>query len=426
LAHSAVIALDRSARSLDANGHLHIAGSNIAKACVSPYFGGEIPDFEKLGLNPQREYLLLRDPDELAKAAPSFALKPVLSTHIVVDAGDHPREVVAGTIGSDVTWSPPYLQADLEIWDGQDIEAIETKRKAQLSPAYRYEADMTPGTYQGERYDGVMRNISGNHLALVDVGRQGPDVMAADSKPKGRSMKKAPLSRQGVLMKGALSAVIKPKLASDSKVSLDALLAGITAKNYAAKKASVQAALDRAIKGKLAQDADHDDVGKMIAAVLDNLDEEPEAAADEGEETDEEKAERMKREADAGKDEDPAMKPDMVSKGAMDAAIKSASVRAEASAMARFNAVREAERLVEPIVGQIMVAMDSAEAVYKFALDTAGEDTAGVSPAAYGPLVKMLVRQRSDAAVSRPRVAQDSAASAEITKRWHNPSLKVR
>ncbi len=40
---------------------------------------------------------------------------------------------------------------------------------------------MTPGTYAGVRYDGVMRDIAANHVALVRKGRAGPDVVVGDS-----------------------------------------------------------------------------------------------------------------------------------------------------------------------------------------------------------------------------------------------------
>jgi hypothetical protein len=42
---------------------------------------------------------------------------------------------------------------------------------------------MTPGVSpQGEKYDGVMRDIVGNHVALVKEGRAGADVVVGDSK----------------------------------------------------------------------------------------------------------------------------------------------------------------------------------------------------------------------------------------------------
>jgi hypothetical protein len=41
---------------------------------------------------------------------------------------------------------------------------------------------MTPGTSpEGEKYDGRMTQIVANHIALVEAGRAGPDVMVADS-----------------------------------------------------------------------------------------------------------------------------------------------------------------------------------------------------------------------------------------------------
>ena len=41
---------------------------------------------------------------------------------------------------------------------------------------------MTPGDYEGDPYDGIMRDIVGNHVAKVKEGRAGPDVCVGDSK----------------------------------------------------------------------------------------------------------------------------------------------------------------------------------------------------------------------------------------------------
>ena len=65
-----VLAFDRSSvRSFDTNGFLHIEKAHISKANVCPYLGSEIPNADELGLKPKQVYQLLRDPDELAKAA---------------------------------------------------------------------------------------------------------------------------------------------------------------------------------------------------------------------------------------------------------------------------------------------------------------------------------------------------------------------
>jgi hypothetical protein len=41
---------------------------------------------------------------------------------------------------------------------------------------------MTPGVFEGKRYDGIMRNLEFNHLALVVSGRVGADCVVGDSK----------------------------------------------------------------------------------------------------------------------------------------------------------------------------------------------------------------------------------------------------
>lgn len=181
--HSAgrrVLALDRASRTYDADGRLHVAIANISKANVCCYSGKEIPDADRLGLNPEEAYFLLRDPDELAKGASTFRNLPLLWKHVPVTAVDHHPELVIGATGSDAKFVSPYLQNSLVIWADRSIEGIESGRRCQLSSAYRYTVDMTPGRFQGVEYEGIMRDIIGNHVALVREGRAGPDV-ALDS-----------------------------------------------------------------------------------------------------------------------------------------------------------------------------------------------------------------------------------------------------
>ena len=179
------LAFDRgSVRRVDGDGHLHIEVSPITKANVSEYWGSEIPDSERLGLDPGRLYRLYRDPAELEKAAPTFAGKPILSVHRPLTASDHAHKVVVGSIGQDVRWEPPYLVAPLSIWDGEAIEGIESGEQRQLSAGYRYRAEMIPGSVGGVAFDGSMRSIVANHLAIVTEGRCGPDVVIGDAAPK--------------------------------------------------------------------------------------------------------------------------------------------------------------------------------------------------------------------------------------------------
>jgi hypothetical protein len=60
--------------------------------------------------------------------------------------------------------------------------------KAELSCGYSFDLDMTPGkTARGEDYDGIQRNIIGNHVAIVDRGRAGSGVRIADRDPSERN-----------------------------------------------------------------------------------------------------------------------------------------------------------------------------------------------------------------------------------------------
>ena len=78
----AALALDyASLRKVDEDGRLHVAETNISKACVNPYRGAEIPGWQSLGLDADRIYRLLRDPAELRRAASTFNNIPVVNEH---------------------------------------------------------------------------------------------------------------------------------------------------------------------------------------------------------------------------------------------------------------------------------------------------------------------------------------------------------
>lgn len=175
------LALDRSSvRSVDANGFMHVAKSHLTKAMISPYYGHEIPGGVEHGLDPDKIYYGLRDPEELKKSVPTWAGLPLHIEHHIDSADDPQKGTRVGTVGDNVEWNPPYIDAPLTIWDQQAIDGIEDGSFRELSCAYRYDPEFKTGEYEGKPYDFVMRNIRGNHVALVEEGRAGPDVLVAD------------------------------------------------------------------------------------------------------------------------------------------------------------------------------------------------------------------------------------------------------
>ncbi len=175
-----------SARSVDANGFMHVATSHITKATVNPYYGREIPGWERLGLDPERIYYGFRAPEELRASLPTWEGLPLHIEHHP-DSADEPEKLTrVGAVGKAV-WNAPYIDAPLTIWDREAIDAIRDGSFRELSCAYRYEPDFTsPGQHEGVEYDFIMRHIRGNHVALVEEGRAGPDVVVADGAPDAR------------------------------------------------------------------------------------------------------------------------------------------------------------------------------------------------------------------------------------------------
>lgn len=354
------IAQDRSMRSYDEDGRMHVETSNISKATVNPYYGSEIPNHQQLGLEPKKVYYLLRDPEELEKAVQTFNNLPLLSKHIPVSADEPQKDVIVGTTGSDAKFEDGYLKCSLAVWDSEAIAGIESGEQMELSSAYRYTADMTPGEFNGMHYDGVMRDIVGNHVALVDVGRAGRDVVVSDADPfHERNVMK--------LKKGAqarIKSVLEPLMAQDAELSPDELL-----------------------------------------QVIGSLTNEVQTAEDDGEELPPEDAEEVGTDEDETKEseqtqEQPAQAQDRaMMKIAMDKAI----AKAVAAERKRAQALAQAQRDVAHLVGD--VAMDSAEDVYKFALEQHGVDVAGVHPSAYRAMVGLIGKSKSG-------IAMDSANSA--------------
>lgn len=396
-------AFDRSARQIDADGRLHVARSHISKATVNPYYGREIPGYEALGLSADKIYRLFRDPIELERGAETFARLPILSEHVPVTVNDPKPELVVGAIGSDIIFDAPYLDADICIWDAPAIAGIETDKIKELSCAYRYVPIMEAGEYEGQPYDGRMTEIRGNHLALVEVGRAGSDVVVADHNPftfKESAMK---MTKLGKALFAALCAA-SPVLAADS--ALPALVGPANRKNFNKED----------IKGKLlALDAELDpqQLDNVIDALLD-VEQEPKAVMTPMAAADESPAEQL-RALLAGKVDEETINAACsllpvapAEDEGLEPGMKKEEVEAAMDGLRKdLLAANEAAREVRAVVGD--VAMDSAAEIYAFALDHMKVDHQDVEGV---PALRALFKVAANAKASAApvHVAQDSAA----------------
>lgn len=377
------VAFDESVRSIDESGHLHIARTIISKAQIDPYFGREIPHFAKLGLDPDRIYQMLRCPIELEKSADTARGKQILFKHIYVDSTTPEKELTIGAIGSDISFENGNLYADLTFWDDEAIALIDSEKMEQLSYSYYFDPVMTPGDFEGKRYDGVMRNIHGNHLALVERGRIGRDAVISDSLPTEM--------RLNMKLKKGAAALIAARLRSTAQDG-------------------VNPELEKALRAIVGDE----DMDKVIGA-----DEDPETADDEDpkdpetakDEDEGKKADAERKKLDeTDKDDRDAKKDDKkeeARKTAADADTIAAAVGAKLEA--KYNA-RDA---VEPLVGRIaMDGFSDAASIYAFALKQKGIACDGVNEAGLKALVSMQSAQKPE----NRQVAQDAAPSKQTNR----------
>lgn len=381
-----------SARSYDRNGHLLVNRTVITKADVNGYRGSSIPKWKELGLQPDKEYMLLRDPDELRKSLDTFKGLQLLMQHIPVHAEEPEKESTIGSIGTVLDMdNDGRVWSSLRVYDQEGINYIESKddnaKLGELSAGYAYDADMTAGTFNGKPYDGIMRNIHGNHVAIVHRGRIGSDAIIADS-IEGQLMAKKIKVENGGLAKlqeqlGMDSAEIKKVILAvhGSTIALDE--DDKKAKDEDDKKSDAE---DEDIE--IVEDSEDDKKAK---------DEDKQTQADKDNESE---AMRLK-EREKREEKDRTRDKEM----AQDAA------EIERNVVKRFQGINKALRQVEPLVGILgMDGFGSDHEVYEYALKQKGVETKGINTAGLEALV---------GAQGKPTVAMDSAprgkASDETT-----------
>jgi hypothetical protein len=401
------LAFDRSTREVDRFGRLHVETSNVTKACVNPYTGQEImsgaQNGASLSLKSDGIYNLLRDPAELEAAVDTLNRIQILRKHTGVSSANPKKMDVVGCTGSDASWEVPYCRVSVSIWDDAAIAGVETEMQRQFSCSYAYRADMTPGDFNGVTYDGVMRDIQFNHVALVEEGRAGPDVLVGDQLPlEFKSMKKKDAWGQ--------------LAASYTALANDAKLPAIIRKTHAKLAADAMKARDEADENEeMAGDEPMDFPGKPADPKDKKGDK---AARDEGE-TEEEREEReAKEKAEKAKDKaakdkaarDKAAKDekderDEKEKKAEDKRATDSAISAAIAANdAKHRDIAEAQAAVRFIIGDVLAA-DSAEEIYRLGLEARGVDLVGI-PKGTAPSVYRTLLQTSQRAA--PIGANDS------------------
>lgn len=169
-------------REYDTNGWFEVKDNPLSKVGVYPYLGRSIsPECDQ-----ERIYNVYRPAEELSteECINSFRLLPWIDDHIMLGSEDEgltpaERKGIQGVIGEDVYFDGEYLKGNIKVFS-EAMSNLISNGKKELSCGYRCRYEYAPGTYDGVQYDYVQREIRGNHLALVENGRMGPDVAVLD------------------------------------------------------------------------------------------------------------------------------------------------------------------------------------------------------------------------------------------------------
>lgn len=123
----------------------------------------------------------LRNPEEVFKADSLETMKliPVTDNHPRVDGGlldsTNAKEFTIGFTGESVDHNDSQVITNLKVTDVDGVGEIEAG-KHEISCGYSCELEESVGTFDGEDYTHIQRNIKYNHVAIVNRGRAGRDV----------------------------------------------------------------------------------------------------------------------------------------------------------------------------------------------------------------------------------------------------------
>jgi hypothetical protein len=281
------LTLDKGHRTADG---YYAVRAKAARTGLYDYVAGEIGAPADRFKATDRVKVLREESEVFAEdAVRSFLAKPITN--------DHPRDAVtsdnwrdhARGVNMGAMRDGDYLAFDLVLMDRQAISDVESGKR-ELSNGYACDFDWTPGEHpKFGAYDARQTRIRGNHVAIVDKGRAGPDCAIKDGerfaicdanpsalKPE-KTMKTITLDGLPVNLgdEAAVEAAIK-KLQDQAAAAADALKDAKTEhdKALAAKDAEIDGlkakAVDQAQIDALA-DAKAEVVGKAKAVCGDKL-----------------------------------------------------------------------------------------------------------------------------------------------------------
>lgn len=237
-----------TSRTITDEGFLVAPASNIARTGIQTYRAYE------MGLDgePMRPIRLYRPPNEVFSpdSMQSFEGKPLTIDHPTkLVSADNWADLAKGD-GRNIRRDGNYMAADITMRDKDAIAAYQAGKK-ELSNGYTFDLDMTPGISpeDGQAYDGVQRNIRGNHIALVDAARCGSACRISDANPTFKHEEIMTTTQKitvdGIPLEvGDTAAAVLNRLLAERDRATAALVGTISAKDHSAALAAKDTEID--------------------------------------------------------------------------------------------------------------------------------------------------------------------------------------
>lgn len=121
----------------------------------------------------------LRLPEEVfdAKTMGSFRSVPVTDEHPPEFlTSKNTSKYARGSVAGDVSRDDNFVRGRLMVTDGVLLQKMDDGEQLEVSCGYTCELQEQTGVFNGEKYDSIQRNIRGNHVAIVPLGRAGRDA----------------------------------------------------------------------------------------------------------------------------------------------------------------------------------------------------------------------------------------------------------
>ncbi|NNE58261.1 MAG: DUF2213 domain-containing protein [Hellea sp.] len=172
---------------ISSEGYLTLT-ARIARTGIQTYYGHELAGVDE-AVELDRQYRVYR-PEQAVfadAALASFRDLPVTLGHPNAEMStNNYRDHVIGHVIGDVQRDGDFIRAELSIRDATAIAKIRSGEATQLSVGYHANVTLKTGvTPSGEKYDAIQSHIRGNHIALVDAARCGPECRIGDRRVSG-------------------------------------------------------------------------------------------------------------------------------------------------------------------------------------------------------------------------------------------------